>query len=355
MKTFPYKFDKKSGAWRVRGDYKDLLLNLELIKENFEYRRLWNQHRIYTALAIQKNDPFTIKNGKRKWKERFLEEGAFIDSLVIEFKNLGLNIETFLFFYRKTDFENLDPRNPLDLDNLPKLSKWFTNTALPEMFCRPGLVHYRLEKTRVQEWRVEKLLNPSSLQLKPCERLLSVDLSIDRAQLEQEFKTFLDKIEANRRALWFCETGYGKWKQDIRRVRKERLQHLKVWRARRQKKRFATISVQLKLSEQATKDSFYRACELIQGRRYDLETDRERMKKYKGEFKICRDCSKRDPCNDTDKKTCPDFLEYLNQDQVEGGRELPLKTTTLFDKSPDKNFRDYEDQLINYLEGDNTD
>jgi hypothetical protein len=69
----------------------------------------------------------------------------------------------------------------------------------------------------------------------------------------------------------------------------------------------------LELTEDLVKKRFYRAYEITQGRKYDIEKNRGLWIIRKCELKNeCGTCEIRDDCTDP----CPDVLGYSDQDQV---------------------------------------
>jgi hypothetical protein len=131
----------------------------------------------------------------------------------------------------------------------------------------------------------------------PHERILKVNLSKKRAQLEAEFAAFLDHEEASHNAPF-----------DRSRFRDKAWTHLKVWRLRRQipKPSFPEIAKKLRITPAAAKKSFYRAFEIIYGKRFDLKAwEKDRAEKPS---KTCANCTQQEECI-ARGEACPEIFE----------------------------------------------
>ena len=118
------------------------------------------------------------------------------------------------------------------------------------------------------------------------------------------------------------------WDIDNSRFRDEAWEQLKIWDLRRKKeiirergsgsifterRTFGRISNELKLTEDLVKKRFYRAYEVTQGLKYDIEKNRELWIIRKSELENkCGTCEIQDDCNDP----CPDVLPFVEQDHV---------------------------------------
>ncbi len=94
------------------------------------------------------------------------------------------------------------------------------------------------------------------------------------------------------------------------RFRKESVDAMEVWEARRLRKPFKDIASEFAITEDAAKKRYYRAFEIIHGKKYDpVNYEKPEIKK---EYlkKVCETCEEREYCTDL----CPDVLAYVIQD-----------------------------------------
>ncbi|MDA8179569.1 MAG: hypothetical protein M0T69_08545 [Deltaproteobacteria bacterium] len=157
--------------------------------------------------------------------------------------------------------------------------------------------------------------------LLPHERLLVVDLRKKKSELLKEFGTFFDRMKYHRENTMDSEwkRSYSRWKLDTKRTRDEAWRYLEVWKLRRLKKNFPCISLEMKISPDSAKKSFYRAYELIEGRTYDPLVFRKLYRKIKKE-ELSRECGE---CPDSVRRTCgssgnlcPEMAAFVAQDDV---------------------------------------
>ncbi|OGP49562.1 MAG: hypothetical protein A2Y79_10965 [Deltaproteobacteria bacterium RBG_13_43_22] len=136
------------------------------------------------------------------------------------------------------------------------------------------------------------------------------------------------------------------WDIDNSRFRDEAWEQLKIWDLRRKKeivrrrgsgsifterRTFGRISNELKMTEDSVKKRFFRAYEITQGLKYDIEKNRELWIIRKCELENeCGTCEIRDDCNDP----CPDVLRFIEQDQVAPIYAVPLLPEK--DENPEK-------------------
>ena len=85
---------------------------------------------------------------------------------------------------------------------------------------------------------------------------------------------------------------------------------------------FSAIARKLRLTEDAAKKAFYRACELTQGKKYDPEMLKKEIWIVRKEElkKTCGNCPDRREC----KIKCPEILAYVDQDTLKHSREKLL-------------------------------
>lgn len=174
----------------------------------------------------------------------------------------------------------------------------------------------------VSPWFKGKLVPFPLSGLLPHERLLVVDLRKKKSELLEEFGAFFDRVKYHRENTRDSEWGknYSRWELDTTRSRDEANRHLEVWRLRRQfpKPSFPEIAKKLRITPAAAKKSFYRAIELITGRRFDREAwDKERAEKPS---KTCASCPQREGCKDP----CPEIFEEKtsNPDYIPGDADV---------------------------------
>lgn len=94
------------------------------------------------------------------------------------------------------------------------------------------------------------------------------------------------------------------------RFRGERIQALQVWEERRLRKPFNQIAKELGIKEPAAKKAFYKAYELIYGKKYDpADYEKPDIKKEYNK-RVCDTCTERPTCNNI----CPDVSNFVEQD-----------------------------------------
>lgn len=249
-------------------------LKLAVLKENFKFQGFYQELK---------------KNYRLPFPENFRLNNGFINSLLSQ----GTEIDNIL--------KLLDPKK----DHTQTTSE--VRGRLPELFTKHGI--HTCEASN----------------LKPYERRITVDLRENKQRLIKEFAAWLDYVEAIREMqldrLWKVQGGeawdkeWDNWNFfDNSRFRKEIAEHLKVWKLRKQRKSFETISIKLGVSIDLAKKSFYRAYELIQREAFD--PDRFRKEGWviirNDLSRICDNCSTRGTCTEA----CPEIMPYVNQDHV---------------------------------------
>ena len=129
----------------------------------------------------------------------------------------------------------------------------------------------------------------------------------------KEFKNYLEGAFAYKKQAE-DDQYYSSWEQDLTRYREESWKHLEVWKLRRQKISFIDIGIKMKITEDTAKKSFYRACELTQGKAYDLQALRREvwLAHMEGLQKSCATCPDYGPCD----TLCPEMLQLVTQDEV---------------------------------------
>jgi hypothetical protein len=199
---------------------------------------------------------------------------------------------------------------PLELEDSPE-----EINANETKFSSDGLAHddllfplYPLQQ--ITEEKAKKIIglllwdphlnNPSEYENK---LLLGINLNRPKEDILAEIQRIL-KFHHRRKTTRF--TWLKKW-----------LQYKQVWDARRMRKKFSVIADELNLKKDATRRMFYRAFEIIYGKKYnpsDYEKPQIRKKYLK---RVCETCSEKEICSDL----CPDVIDYVNQDSKAYQRE----------------------------------
>jgi hypothetical protein len=110
--------------------------------------------------------------------------------------------------------------------------------------------------------------------LEPYEHVLIVDLRKHKTALQEEFGEFVKqehsyhKKMSGRASPYMNDNTYSMWELDGR-ERKEAQDQLEVWKLRKQRMNFGNISAKLDISEDLARKRFYRAFELITGKKYE--------------------------------------------------------------------------------------
>ena len=262
---------------RAIPDIDDARLRLALLKENFEYRAFFTQFKGW----IEKNP------NSEAWP--------------------GLG-------FRRIFHLALYPGSPLYPDILKAVDPFEENPPnidhyLPNLFHDPGVTRIDTGSSLV-EGSHRALWHFLEGGPKPWERLYAVDLRKPKAQIEADFKTYLDWAFTN-------EDG---WEVNKTRRRKEAWQHLEVWKLRKKRQSFFTIANQLDISVDVAKKSFARAFELTQGKKYDPDLYRREAWAIKMSelTRTCDVCPDRSTC----VELCPDMLMLVDQDQVKRKEKL---------------------------------
>jgi hypothetical protein len=152
-------------------------------------------------------------------------------------------------------------------------------------------------------------------------------LSRKRSELIEEFKLFLDLVEAHRTGgdvpeAW--KLNYATWNPDNSRFRSEAWQALEVYRLRRKITPYKDIAQTLGIGLQAAKMAYKRAHILIENK---PPVPRKKLPISLADVKGgCANCPLRDTCTEL----CPDMLKYVEQDSV-SQRDLTIGTTDLYD------------------------
>jgi len=266
----------------MRNDLEEAKIRLEILKENFEYQDFFKK--------------FVSWYDQNKLIEIFVWP-------VLGFKKFGLKRLRYYIghpFFKTSDIiDLLNPEKDTD-----KYFKKPVCDVLPKLFYDNAVSLVEHGKKSVNEVPYPGSIIPFRTieKLNPSERLYKIDLSKTRKQIETEFKKYIDAIFTS-----------GNLEEDRQRQRKETSIQLEVWKMRRQKIDFREISKSLKISIDTAKNSFYRAYELTQGKKYDKDHFKKLMRVKKSDMNnLCEICQQRKGC----KVLCPDALRFANQDYV---------------------------------------
>ena len=291
----------------------DNRLRLALLKENREYRELWEE---CGAAALAEIKEMAAKDSKAITDHSEDSEGRFLGYKINTLQNFTIDLAKFHIEQPQSlAAENvgwlhiLTVLNPYSED-IPDQCPIFFNTPLPVCAVKPKGYNFfdlPLHYITAEEAEVE-----------PAVRLLAVDFSRKKNEIMKDISYCYDQIAESRAKNgygWKCFVdNYTKWEPDTNKPRKETWNHLKVWRLRRQRKTFLQIFQETKIRVDAAKKAFARAYELIEGRCYD-------PKRYKREYaeiqapelkKTCSTCPARNDC----AELCPDVLFFVDQDQT---------------------------------------
>lgn len=267
---------------RAMPDIEDARLRLALLKENFEYRAFFREFKEW----VGKNPDSRVWPG------------------------LGFTRIFHLTLY---------PGSPLYKDILKAVDPFEEHPPnidhyLPNLFHDPGVTRIDPGSFSIVEGSHHRALwhflkeGP-----KPWERLYAVDLRKPKAQIEAEFKVYLDwafseKADPNH------DPCYDGWEAHNSRRRSEAWNHFEVWKLRKKRLSFSAIARRLETTIDAAKKSFARAYELTQNVRYDAVRYRREAWAIKMN-EIARTC---DVCPDrsTCAALCPDMLFFVDQDQT---------------------------------------
>ena len=329
--------------------YEEWRLRLALIKESSKYRNFWDNHggdkawQIFKYLEAQHCSRHFLLLRKKDTEDTSPPAGWFRNGLTYDefpqeykdFKNQqiifnnGLDqfgIETLPFAWISWE-EWLRRLDPYHIDDTTIVWFRYPVPSIKQVFGSP-LPDMPQEHRASEIFPAEKYRND----LKPSERLLRVDLSRKRSELEREFKLFLDLAEARRADKKVPEDwkqNYETWEPDNSRFRSEAWQALEVYRLRRKRMQYKDIARTLKMGLQASKMAYKRASILIEGK---PPVSREKFKREKLPFTTadvkggCANCPLRDTC----KELCPDMLAFVRQDYG-GGNETYIPEPDLFE------------------------
>lgn len=352
-----------SGYTFQEKDFEIAKLKLAIAKRNFKFIAF------YQSLS---KDPFSIIKELRlpdephdQYMKRMgvlkAQDGPFFGGRAAEFGFFERFITIAQEFWGIATSEILKLLYPgKDLDDLhPLIAK-----GLPLLFYSPGVEEFGLA-TGLVEYEGKQCYRrykpKISGDIERYERILKIDLRNNPNQLIQEFKAFLEYereyLKSGKRYEPIMEQVLGlekdrnfkrlfDWDIDNSRFRDEAWDQLKIWDLRRKKeivrergsgsifterRSFGRISNELKLTEDLVKKRFYRAYEITQGLKYDIEKNRELWIIRKCELENeCGTCEIRDDCNDP----CPDVLPFIEQDHIGPIFAVPLRAEK--DKDPEE-------------------
>ncbi len=274
---------------RIDADFEENRLRLALLKENFQYKDFFDEIR----------DKLTAESARDKLRDILKNRYGIRVSLLSEHYADVLSL--------------LDPRHDIDDVPLPVQKRF-----LPVLFNEPAVRLVPVNNEQAKEynalaypvdakkydqlaadgfWKMYAVFCPSRMQAH--ERLLKVDLSKKRSDIEAEFGRFLDTVAVD---------------GDRRRFRNEAWKHLAVWKLYRERRSFKAVAELMKEKQSTVSMRYYRAIELTQGKKYDpAEMKKAFARVRKSELKLtCAACPKRGTC----KTLCPELLRYVDQDTV---------------------------------------
>jgi len=136
---------------------------------------------------------------------------------------------------------------------------------------------------------------------------MGINLQASRTELKSAFETFLKSHIREK-------TGKGDEKQFFGTYKMALL----VWDLRAQRKTFPDIQSATGIDKDAAKKKFYRAYELIYGKKYNPCKYEKPLIKKKYIKRICSTCDQQSTC----KVLCPDVIGYVDQDSMKYQREM---------------------------------
>jgi hypothetical protein len=260
-------------------------LRLACLKENFEYRDFWDEHKP-EVLEFFQGGRWTVGTS---W--------GFLPGL----ERFDIHYPAVVLLPAEDSLSLLDPY----IEQVTEKA----SSVVPRLFrtLAPGITQITREGAPQEADAVSLALTFNRpIEPEPHERLLMVDLTKPRAQLVAEFKALLDKAGT-----------------DASRHREEAFQQLEVWRMVGRGQKFRQIAQALGITEDAAKHAHWRAYERTQGRKYDPEKYRRAAIHKKSLLLTCGDCPSRVTCTlESMKKTCPAVLRYIDQDEVKRRERL---------------------------------
>ncbi len=270
-------------------DIETARLKLALLKENFEYRKFY---------------------------EKFIKSienlGSYDSNFIFPrniFENFGL-IGARHVFGGPSHYELLKILNPFDDFEIEKNREKY---LLQTIFYECAVMQIELNIDAPVNGLSGRAM-PTLKKAKTYEQFFSVDLRKKKKQILREFEEYI-----NNAYRWKKYNAVETWQVDDSRFRQEAWKHLTVWKLRRKKLSFSKIALETHQTADNAKKSFYRAFELILGRKYDPGIlKREIWVIHKNEMqKTCDSCPDRLTCG----TLCPDVIPFVDQDILPHSRD----------------------------------
>jgi hypothetical protein len=315
-------------------DFEISHLKLACLKRNLEFIKFFeavaaDPHKAFRELRIsnETDDKFKTRigvmaaEGGPYFGGRAEEFGVYPEFIVTVQEYMGVQTDEIL--------DLLHPRKDME-DISPVLKQW-----LPLLFYAPGIEEIPLtEKSELVRDLVLHSRNKNEVTfpgvpIEPWEKTIKIDLRRPRSQLIHEITALIDLerevLRAGKKYLpAMIEAGYGTsglfdWDVDNSRLREEAWGCLDVWDMRRdvgsrRRRLFSEIARTTGLNEDQARQRYYRAYELTQGEKYNLEVVANEVRKInKIELaRTCDNCEERSTC----QNPCPDILAFIEQDHV---------------------------------------
>lgn len=306
-------------------------LRLALLKESKAYRDFWDEYggdKVRQANE-QIQDFYSRHDCTRGMTEEaanaFFSECEEASNTSTMFngplrEQFGIDISGFLPLFRRQEW--LDRLDPYKQNDQAIVRFHYPLPAISQVDDGPCQ-----DKPAEHHFRTPYPLKERGNGLKPSERLLRVDLSRKRSELIEEFKLFLDLVEAHRTGgdvpeAW--KLNYATWNPDNSRFRSEAWQALEVYRLRRKITPYKDIAQTLGIGLQAAKMAYKRAHILIENK---PPVPRKKLPISLADVKGgCANCPLRATCTEL----CPDMLRYVGQD-YSGQIETTTSALDLFE------------------------
>jgi hypothetical protein len=311
----------------------DKQLYIALLKENFDYLDFWEDNRtkalraMVTLVQCARNEGKMFPAGRllpfhqkpTDWPDNIAAADKTLKSFSSALSKFGITYghteETMGWLGLKL----LDPKNK---DLTPEWAAClFVHREPAILQVHPGQAHPHEGSGCVC---AEDLLTNVEMTLKPSQRILVVDLSRKKEDIEGDFKAFLKQSDVNRAHAeeLFNDSwadNYAQWSREKCRKRSEAWHQLKVWRMRKERIPFSEIARAMEITQDAAKKAFYKAYERTQGRKYEPDRYRKDGQKINtwDLTKTCQRCPDRRNCSEL----CPEIMRYADQDRV-GSKDM---------------------------------
>ena len=315
-------------------------LKLALLKENFLYRQFYEELKKdpYSKIPELIHADESFKDFKDRLHNIWDTDGPYFSDWLKKTGDMGnLRIRrgfVFRAFYNRPEelTEFLDPSKRIqhkvyppdeDPEEIATIENFFYERVLPELFSPEGITLLTTTSSGLKigfSWEFPVVGATAGLRLQPYERLLKIDFSKRKSELLRQFEAFIDtmeKMQQNYQGRDRKKRGYDAWAPDYSRQTDEIRTQIAIWKMRKERKSFAFIAEELKITEDLAKKHFYRAFELTQQKRYDKDLyKRNNVIRISDLSKSCKNCLDNPEKGGKCKEICPDVMYYVKQDKI---------------------------------------